>query len=81
MRRVFLTIAAVCLCAGCGEAGRVTANSNLRSKLFVKQMTAGKTSRDDEQKYIISVDDVLNSVDGNVRTPAKAAATRALVKD
>jgi len=62
--------------SGCGGARRVSRETNQLTRMFQKQVEAGKTTRAQEQAYIKSVSDVAYQLDRAIRGTKAADQTR-----
>jgi len=88
VKRIILAGLVIILLAGCEFSARrafsnpaapTTEQGNILSGGFVSAMKAGKTTREQEQAHILTLDAEFLAVDGATRGTAAAAATRALV--
>ena len=66
----------VFLCAGCGASRQVSMEANASTAKFVKLIDDGKTTRDQEQRFIKAMSGVNFELDRAIRGTNKAEATR-----
>lgn len=81
--RKFLSLVVVLavVLAGCNEERkRVSRETHTMSAIFVREMEAGRTTREQEQAYIRSVRSVLLQLDRSIRGTKAADSTEAEAK-
>lgn len=75
MKRAFIVLVVV-LCSGCGVSRQVSMEANASTAKFAKLIDNGKTTRDQEQRFIKAMSGVNFELDRAIRGTTKATATR-----
>jgi len=77
MKKLLLGISVVCVLvlSGCAEERRVARETHTMTTIFAAQVKAGKTSREQEQKFIYAMKDVTATLDASIRGTAASAQT------
>lgn len=80
MRKYALAVVLISLVAftGCGERRRVSSETHAMSNVYTVKMKKGETTREQDQKYIEAMNDVVYELDRSIRGKKKADETKRL---
>jgi len=77
VKKLLVGISVVCIIglSGCAETRRVARETHTMTTVFAAQIKAGKTTREQEQKFIYAMKDVTATLDASIRGTKAATKT------